>query len=866
VIEFARPLVLLALGSLVWLVWARRRWDLPEGRRTAAFALRMALVAALVFAAAGTRLRQPSRDVAAVFLVDRSASVGPEGSARVAAYIAEAVAKRGRGDRAVVAGFAAGTELLAEGPGIEVPAGGWPALSGSAGEATATGAALAFASGLAPEGYARRVIVLTDGGENAVGPDELRATVSAVARSGVEVAVVPLPGRSAPEVAALELRAPRGVAKGEPFDLVGRIASTGTARARIRLYENRVAIVTREVALVSGTVEERFENVRTSENIAVYELEVEAREDTWAENNRVAAAVAARGEPRVLVVDAEPQQVQALAGALRAGGLRVEVRPPAGLPGAAQDLAGFDAVILSDTPAAAVDGARMEALQRWVRELGGGFVLAGGANGLAGYHRTPMERILPVRMERDDALDTPTVALLVVLDRSGSMAAAIAGQPKIALANQGAIFAMELLKPRDLFGLSAVDTRTFQVVPLERVGSRAGIAERIRAVSAGGGGIFVFTALADAFAQMRGAEAKLKHVILFSDAADAEEKVAGEMGAEGAVSGGSALDLAGVMAAEGITTSVVALGAASDRDTAFLQDLAARGNGRFYLTGDALALPQIFTSETLRVTGAGLVEEPFLARPGLPHPVTAGIEWGNAPLLLGWNTTRPKPGAEVPLLTERGDPLLALWRFGLGQTAVVATDAKGRWASEWLGWGGYGKLWVQLVRGVARRGAEGAMSVAFEPRGDRLRVRIDAPGAGAAWSGEWRPRVALVGAEGVTTSATAAPVGPGWYEAEVPMPPPGVTWVSVQAGEGAPSVHPFVRGYPAEYGPGGGEAAMRAWASGDDVRWAPGAADVFARPARPAWRSIDLAPWLLGAALALLLAEVAVRRVPGRAR
>jgi uncharacterized membrane protein len=148
-----------------------------------------------------------------------------------------------------------------------------------------------------------------------------------------------------------------------------------------------------------------------------------------------------------------------------------------------------------------------------------------------------------------------------------------------------------------------------------------------------------------------------------------------------------------------ITTSVVALGAETDKDTTFLRQLADRGNGRFYLTNDATSLPQIFSTETMKVTQSSMVEEPFLAAPATPSPLTAGIDWAEAPLLLGYNTTRPKPTAELLLGTERGEPLLATWRYGLGQAAAFTSDAKSRWASEWLGWPGYGKFWAQIVRG-----------------------------------------------------------------------------------------------------------------------------------------------------------------------
>ena len=229
----------------------------------------------------------------------------------------------------------------------------------------------------------------------------------------------------------------------------------------------------------------------------------------------------------------------------------------------------------------------------------------------------------------------------------------------------------------------------------------------------------------EAFAQLRDVPARIKHLILFSDAADAEEKNGGEMG-DGAKSGGSSLDLASSMLSSKITTSVVALGMDTDRDTGFLRQLAERGNGRFYLTSDATTLPQIFSTETMKVAQSSLVEEPFQAVVARAHPILGGIDWAQSPLLLGYNATKPKPASDVLLTSERGEPLLVTWRYGLGQAAAFTSDAKARWANEWLGWSGYGKFWAQLVRGLMRKGDRAGFAVTTEEQGDRLTLKVDA--------------------------------------------------------------------------------------------------------------------------------------------
>jgi hypothetical protein len=180
------------------------------------------------------------------------------------------------------------------------------------------------------------------------------------------------------------------------------------------------------------------------------------------------------------------------------------------------------------------------------------------------------------------------------------------------------------------------------------------------------------------------------------------------------------------MLASRITVSVVALGTEQDKDTAFLRQLAAEGGGRFYLTADAATLPRLFTIETMRAAESSLREDAFLPQPAGVGEAIKGIDWREAPLLLGFNTSKLKPGAELLMSTERGDPLLAHWRNGLGHVAAFTSDAKARWASEWLGWPGYGKFWGQIARMLVRPPERNDLVVKTHEEGDRLIVDAEA--------------------------------------------------------------------------------------------------------------------------------------------
>lgn len=807
--EFTHPgfllLLLVAAGALL-LGQRRSLADLSPAGRRACLLTRGALLGCLALALAGPRWRSRAEEaLGVVFAVDASASIGPEARAAARAFVEASLAARRPGDAAGIVGFAQKPALwlpptTATRP---LPAAAFPEIPEAERAATDLGRALDFAgAALPPEVAGRRVVLLTDGNDTAGTAREAAARLrGGVAgggdNDGVELWTVPLRNPDRPEALVESLEVPRTLAPGETFDARVTLRANVATRARVNLYADRFLADHRDdVAVQKGTTEIVFPNLRAPAGggLAGFEAEILPEADTLVENNRIGAVAALAGAPRVLLVDGDERTATPLADALRAEKIDVDLRGPAGLPTTLEDLQRFDLLLLSDVSALGLGRETMELYRRWVSDFGGGFALLGGENsfGVGGYYRTPIETMLPVRLEHDDRQETPTVALLVVLDRSGSMTATVSGQTKISLADQGAILALNVLGPRDLFGLTAVDTVVRPVVPMGPVTStatsRAAAAERIAAIDAGGGGIYIYTSLVDAFRVLRETSAKIKHCILFSDAADAEEKAAGEM-ADGAKGAGTALDLVGTMRAERITVSVVGLGGANDKDVPFLKLLADGGGGRFYLTEDARNLPQIFSTETMKVAQSSLVEEPTAARPAAPSPITAGLDWEGAPLLLGYHATKPKPTAEVALLTETGEPLLATWRYGLGQTAAWTSDAKARWAAEWVGsWPGYGKFWAQFARALLRRDARGGFAVrATETTGgERLRLEIDA----VSPEGQFRDGLtvtvaALDPASGESRAFPAVQTGPGLYRAEVPLTPNAATATAAGGGEGS---------------------------------------------------------------------------------
>ena len=173
-----------------------------------------------------------------------------------------------------------------------------------------------------------------------------------------------------------------------------------------------------------------------------------------------------------------------------------------------------------------------------------------------------------------------------------------------------------------------------------------------------------------------------------------------------------------------ITVSTVACG--TDCDNELLETIARIGNGRYYLAEDPAQVPQIFAKETVTASKSAIDEQPFIPQTMRATRALADIDMDNAPFLLGYVMTRAKPTSEVILITEKGDPLLAWWRYGLGMSVAFTSDAKARWAAEWITWPGFGKFWAQVVRHAMRKAQSKGIVVAVERKGEQVSLTLDA--------------------------------------------------------------------------------------------------------------------------------------------
>ncbi len=667
-LEFLRP-EWFGLGCLLlpWLVygWFRSLVDFSPRQRRWSLLVRSCLILLLAAALAGLAWNRPSDQRFVVLAIDRSESLGREAQTIVAQRLAEFRAAAGRHR---VAAFAFGAE---PGPITPLHADSPSGLPGFAGESvdgseTDLARAIEAARAAIPPGYIPHVVLLTDG--RPTRGNTLRAVLAAE----MPISVVPLPVAAEPRVQVSEVRVPAQARVGEPFFVEIVITSNVATRGRLDLFRNGLQLPLNEssdVRLRAGETVVRVRQQLDESQTALFTALLSSPQDSRLDDNRASGLVVIQGQARVLLIDPAPETLDPLRWALEDQEMRVDVRPPSGIPPSLAELFRYDVIGLSNTPASSMTAEQQDALARYVSELGGGLMMLGGEQsfGLGGFYKTPIERALPIRCDLEQEQEKPSLAIVLVIDRSGSM-----GGIKLDLAKDAARGTVELLGPRDQIGVVAFDDDAYWVSELQSASDKPRVLERIDRLSAAGG-TNLYPALALARAALESTVAKLKHVIVLSDGISAPADYAGMI--SDLVSGR-------------ITVSTVAVGDKADRD--LLKDLAEQGGGRYYLCEDPRAVPQIFAQETILASKSAIEETPFLPRLVRATPVLRGIDLESPPPLLGLVITRAKPTSEVILVADHGEPVLAWWRYGLGMSLAFTSDAKSRWGAEWLTWPDYG--------------------------------------------------------------------------------------------------------------------------------------------------------------------------------
>jgi len=830
-LELTRPWLLLALllvPVVLWYFW-HTLVDLTRTQRIVSLCCRIAILVLLALALAGLTLLTPTDRMFVIFLTDTSQSIDDAAREKAREFLNQAEKGRG-GNEAEYMAFALEPDEMTSKPGEPAAAETESADEKSQGTNIAAALQTAFAS--IPPFHVPSVVLLTDGNETH------GDAVQAILQASIPVSTVPLPVRDEAEVQVSAIHVPAQVRQGEPFYVEVVIDSNRKGKGTIEIFKGDLKLDVGASAaqeIKAGENRFRFRQTVDHEKLAEFSVRIAGFEDTLLDNNIASGLVYASGKPRVLLIDSEESRTRNFVWSLEEQDIAVDVRPPQGTPTTLAGLQNYEAVLLSNVPATDLSLRQMETLRTYVQDLGGGLIMLGGDQsfGLGGYYKTTLEEILPVRSNFEKEKEQPSLAMTIVVDKSGSM-----GGMKMELAKEAAISAVELLGPRDQIGVIAFDGASYWVSEVHSAADKQFVIDRIRTIQASGG-TNIYPAMEDAYRGLNSATAKLKHVILLTD---------------GHSSPGDFEGITTDMASARMTVSTVAVGSGSDQQ--LLETIA----------DDPQAIPQIFAKETVTASKSAINEMPFLPQVVRPTQVLREIDLESAPFLLGYVATRPKPTSEFILASENGEPLLVWWRYGLGMTAAYTSDIKNRWAAEWASWPEFGKFWAQVIRHVMRKSDAEGVFVEVDRHGAQTAIAVDAVDPLGRFINDAQTRVTVLKPNLEREEQSMAQTAPGRYTQQISTAAPGTYHleISQHAGEQLTfrQTRGLVVGYPDELRmrPVNTELLERiAQTSGG--KFDPKPAEVFDPGERTARLAEPLWPYLLMAAVALLVIDVALRRI-----
>ncbi len=832
-------LLLLLLEGALYLREVGGRWPL------AAAGVRLAVLALIALGLVGVGLTRTTDQLTVFFLMDASDSVSLDNRAKARQYVAEAVKGADTRDRFGVVTFG-GT------PGLEVAAGNGPLPEkppvAADSRATDISAAIKLALAAFPREGAKRIVLLSDGNENRGSAREAARRAKA---EGVDIHVVPLQTERAGEVLVERLAVPSEVKLGESF-LVRVVAwSAREAGGRLSLFRDGEFVGVQLVKLQPGKNVFSYQQSLDQPGFHVFQARLESPDDVIEENNRGVGLVAARGRPTVLYVEKDRDQGANLLNALRAQNLQVEMVGPEALPTTMAGLSKYDTVILSNISALRMSKPQMELIRNYVRDQGGGLLMLGGEEsfGVGGFYRTPIEEALPVTMEARQKVEIPSLAVVLVIDRSGSMETSVDSRfSKVDLAKEAAQLVVELLDERNEVGVIAFDTAWSWVVPMGPAMDKDRIIKEIATIKAGGG-TDLFPPLKEAYQTIYDRKALLRHVLVLSD---------GEV---------TAADFPGLvrrMQRDKITVSSVAVG--KDSDIRFMTELSRWGRGRFYYTEDIFSIPRILTLETQLASKASIVEQAFRARLGRPdHEIVQNINWEQAPPLGGYVSTTPKPAADLLLASHQRDPVLAAWRYGLGRSVAFTSDAKAKWGILWLKWDDFGKLFGQMVRWTLRTAQRQEVAATVLERGGEGEILLEAIDEKGEFINFLEANAGVVFPDKSQRVLPLDQVGPGRYRASFPATDQGAYLVGVSQRRERKAAESEVASLVVPYSPehralAVNEPLLREMAALTGGAFPATPAENFTRERRTARVWVEGWPYLVGLALLLFLPDVALRR------
>ena len=693
-------------------------------------------------------------------------------------------------------------------------------------------AGIQFASSLIPSQSSGRIVLFSDGNET-IGNSKEAAIL--LKNRHIELDYILLKNEVSEDMSLLELNVPPSLYKGEEAPITVTINSNTNKSAMVRLSVNNEEILKEIVDVKEGKNVFIFSHQANTSGLSVYKGEIAAENDTFIENNTLYSVADVKGTPKVLIV--EGKGGGNLAPILAGSGVIVDAIGVEKLPTVLSGYVQYQSIIFNNVPATVLSENQMNMIEQAVKEFGTGFIMAGGEEsfGLGGYFKTPIERLLPVDMDIKGKKEMPSLGLMIVMDRSGSMAG-----NKLELAKEAAARSVELLREEDTLGFIAFDDRPWVIVDTEPLKDKKEAAEKISKVTPGGG-TEIFSSLQLAYEELADLNLQRKHIILLTD---------------GQAPGGDYESLIAEGKEKNITLSTVALG--SDADRGLLEELASMGTGRFYDVTDSSIIPSILSRETVMATRTYIEDNPFY--PNIqPLPDWSRLFAAGIPQMNAYIATTPKSRAQVPILSEKEDPILAEWQYGLGYTIAFTSDFSGKWSGDWVRWQNWPLFINQIVTKTLPQYDSEPVRISFTKEAGNSKLILE-----SARKQSLPLEEALISESGQIINTNTKLVAPGKYEVAIPNQS-GMYFISIKQTDQNGQILTYQTGFTIPYSDeylldGPNESLLKELSMMTGGKMRATEKDAF-RPLHVKTNKVQpISEWLLLATFLLFFIEIAIRR------
>lgn len=720
-----------------WLLRARA-YITPAALTLCAAAL---LVAAGLQQPPGMRALPPS----AVLVVDDLRAYDPRTRERIESLLLEIAGSSSDRARVAVVEAAGESRVVADDAATLEPA----QLSADGPLGSDLASAVDIAAALLVGSERGRIILVSSGAETR---GDIVAAIERTVAQGVPVDVVPLPAVPVGEVLVESLDLPEVVRAGSSFVVAATVFRADPGWTTVQLQRNGEVVDESRQLLAAGTHRIDFHQSAESVGDDFFVVRLLANDDGFSLNDQIGGYVRVTAPGRILIVASEVGEGTLLSEALELKGFVADVVEVADVPWTIEGLLGYDVIVLANVPAIELQPRRQSLLAEFVRDHGGGLVIAGGprAFGPGGYYQTPLEEVSPLssRFPRE----APVAAMAFVLDRSGSMQQLVGSTTRLGLAIEATKQAIDLLSDRSEVAIIAFDSEASALVPLQTLADRPAIELALSALRPAGG-TAVYPALELTLQQLASTDASTVHAVVMSDGlsqpGDAEGILARFREAE-------------------ISVSAVAIGTGANVEQ--LRSIASLGEGVFHQSADFASLPSILAQEAMLLSGSPVDERTFVPawsdrRPGYVQGLPDEL-----PELHGYVLTTPKDPATVALVGPDGDPIIASWQYGLGRVLAFTSQVAGAWSRDFVASDVFPQLWSQIVRDALPFALMPGVHASLEPEGDNLRVRVVALAEdGSADVGRAFDAQITGPNSGTSTTIRLEEVVPGRLEAELAL-------------------------------------------------------------------------------------------------